>query len=600
MKHMKRNLALLLALAMAITLTAVPVFADEPANEEAYEDAYEEPYEVTYEEPYDDPELITLDDNAAHTGGGVMVDFGPESPPMSWGWSTDMDGNLLSFEINDVEIPIWDIDGETYVRLRYVAQAVGVQVAWDATNETVIATFPTGDVLTIVVAEIGGFNENGVVWAPIEEGVELFIPYWGGIRTWEAWAPIEVRDDIPYAVPVTRTTDHGQIATDFLVKINDYFYNRVPFSYRELEKAEWLVDVLIDMGHDANNIYMQTFAYDDVTRWLNFWHEIYQEYNVFVTDARPSMEDMIEDMIAETLHYLPINLAAEGLTMEEFFAMLAEILEIPEFDMDAYIEFARQELERGFLGFLADYGIFDPYTIFRPYSQNVLLTIPGQSDYTIVVTAHKDGVLNPGASDNASGVALLLEGAYRLLNYGGNYHTIVFAFVGAEEVGLVGAYYYLESLTRQERDSIILNINADVLLEGPYFFFGTAVTGYEGSDANDITGLITAIAQMLNAEYGTALIEEVSLAQMPSDQLVFFHAGHPVIALTGLARDDSPEYAAFPNRGISQNIPHRGSVLHTPYDCVHVINAHWPEKIGDAFWTFGLFLEYLLLIGANG
>jgi hypothetical protein len=104
-------------------------------------------------------------------------------------------------------------------------------------------------------------------------------------------------------------------------------------------------------------------------------------------------------------------------------------------------------------------------------SQNVVLTIPGESDSKIIVGAHYDSPPYPSASDNASGTALLLESAQRMLELD-NYHTIVYVFFGAEEVGLIGAYYYLEMLSQEERDNIVMMVNADVLIEGPYIIYG--------------------------------------------------------------------------------------------------------------------------------
>ncbi|MCL2839264.1 MAG: M28 family peptidase [Defluviitaleaceae bacterium] len=104
-------------------------------------------------------------------------------------------------------------------------------------------------------------------------------------------------------------------------------------------------------------------------------------------------------------------------------------------------------------------------------SQNVVLTIPGQSQRTIVIGAHYDSPPYPSASDNASSTALLLESAQRMLELD-HYYTLVYVFFGAEEVGLIGAYHYVYSLTQAESDNIVMMINADVIIEGPYVFFG--------------------------------------------------------------------------------------------------------------------------------
>ena len=104
-------------------------------------------------------------------------------------------------------------------------------------------------------------------------------------------------------------------------------------------------------------------------------------------------------------------------------------------------------------------------------SQNVVLTLPGQSERVIIVGAHYDTLAYPGASDNASGTALLLESAFRMLSLD-HYYTIVYVFFGAEEVGLIGAHYFYSSLSEAERANIVMMVNADVLIEGPYLVYG--------------------------------------------------------------------------------------------------------------------------------
>ena len=271
-------------------------------------------------------------------------------------------------------------------------------------------------------------------------------------------------------------------------------------------------------------------------------------------------------------------------------------------------------------------------------SQNVILTVPGQSESKIIVAAHYDTLPYPGASDNASGTALLLESAQRMLEHD-NYHTIVYIFVGAEEVGLLGTYFFYESLTEAERDNIVLMINADVLFEGPYFLYGTGahpviddeellveiaievleLMGMEMnveevrefwwfSDdliareavryglleivANDITKQVDAIAAEVQYLHGIELIGRPSGIYGGSDQLVFVYAGHTVVNLSGMERTENVE--DFPAE-IYPVPEFTGRVLHTERDCFHYIEYNWPGKMADSMRTFTIFLEALLL-----
>jgi hypothetical protein len=91
----------------------------------------------------------------------------------------------------------------------------------------------------------------------------------------------------------------------------------------------------------------------------------------------------------------------------------------------------------------------------RYTTQNVIGYIEGQHvpDSFMVFTAHYDHlgrmgkkIYFPGANDNASGIAMLIELAK---HYSKNKpsHSIMFIAFGAEEVGLVGSYYYVKRPT---------------------------------------------------------------------------------------------------------------------------------------------------------
>jgi hypothetical protein len=87
-------------------------------------------------------------------------------------------------------------------------------------------------------------------------------------------------------------------------------------------------------------------------------------------------------------------------------------------------------------------------------TQNVIATIPGKkyTDSCIVFTAHYDhlGVMGdsvyfPGAHDNASGTAMLLDLAhYYSADSNRPDYTVVFMFFSGEEMGLLGSSYYVD------------------------------------------------------------------------------------------------------------------------------------------------------------
>ena len=217
----------------------------------------------------------------------------------------------------------------------------------------------------------------------------------------------------------------------------------------------------------------------------------------------------------------------------------------------------------------------------RDYSQNIILTVPGQSERAIIVGAHYDGVHNPGASDNASGTALLLESAQRMLRHD-NYYTIIYVFFGAEELALVGSSVFRDSII-ERRDDVVMMINADVLIEGPYALFGAGNSNRNSETANNIIQRVDAIAQEVNNVHGIEIINYPGAVHMMSDHTVFFASGYTIVNLVGLARTEQGRFHA--------------RVWHTPQDCIHHINETWPGKVEANMHAFSIFLEEMLLAG---
>lgn len=104
--------------------------------------------------------------------------------------------------------------------------------------------------------------------------------------------------------------------------------------------------------------------------------------------------------------------------------------------------------------------------------QNVVATLPGTSGSAgiIVIMAHydtrrddiTDGVNHsPGADDNASGVAMLLETA-RILSSRGWNHTVVLVAMAAEEQGSYGAHHFVQDAFLNDKP-ILAAINYDTV-----------------------------------------------------------------------------------------------------------------------------------------
>ncbi len=154
-------------------------------------------------------------------------------------------------------------------------------------------------------------------------------------------------------------------------------------------------------------------------------------------------------------------------------------------------------------------------------SQNVMATLKADKQKedtpTIVVGAHYDGVECPAANDNASGVATMLEAARVLKDYNLAANIKFMAF-GAEEVGLVGSYEYVESLSKQDLKKIAAMINLDMVgvgdqlaiykeSEGAKPFVADLVEKYlEQFGIDHLTGVNTQSDHVPFAEYGLSSV----------------------------------------------------------------------------------------------
>ncbi len=136
-------------------------------------------------------------------------------------------------------------------------------------------------------------------------------------------------------------------------------------------------------------------------------------------------------------------------------------------------------------------------------------TRTGTADDVVMAGAHLDSVVEgPGANDNASGSAAVLETALRLGSTPRVPHRVRFAFWGAEEDGLVGSAEYVRGLDPAARAAVALYLNFDMLASpnGGYFTHDGDDSEREGAGAGpDGSGGIERTFEKFYADRGIPL-----------------------------------------------------------------------------------------------
>ena len=185
-------------------------------------------------------------------------------------------------------------------------------------------------------------------------------------------------------------------------------------------------------------------------------------------------------------------------------------------------------------------------------TKNVIGVLPGTNPalngQALVVSAHYDhlgfgwpdahggakGQLHPGADDNASGVAVMLEIA-RLMANARPERSVIFAAFAAEEAGLQGARHYVRAAqapgAAYPLSSTIANLNLDMvgrLADGKVTVFGTSSARelpFIFMGAGAVTGVpVQAVAQEINASDHTAFVEAgVPAVQVFASQASDYH-----------------------------------------------------------------------------
>jgi hypothetical protein len=160
---------------------------------------------------------------------------------------------------------------------------------------------------------------------------------------------------------------------------------------------------------------------------------------------------------------------------------------------------------------------------------NVIGVVPGhdpaRASDAVVVGAHYDhlghsgGAVYPGADDNASGTAVVLELAQAFATAGGASRTLVFALFSGEELGLLGSRHYVRNPTVPiERTVAMINFDMVGRLGDRPLGVGGVATG----------GGLKAVVDNAGRQLSLALADREAPGGA-SDHVPFYRAGVPVL-----------------------------------------------------------------------
>lgn len=229
--------------------------------------------------------------------------------------------------------------------------------------------------------------------------------------------------------------------------------------------------------------------------------------------------------------------------------------------------------------------------------------VPGEGK-AIVLLAHYDSVpAGPGASDDESGTAIVLETARALRARGGkSLHPVIAVITDGEEAGLLGAQAYLENAAFKARTGAVVNVEARGT-EGRSLLFQTSP-----GDSK----LIDLYARSVPFYATSSLFAEIyRLLPNDTDLTLFIKAGIPSYNFafsdnvadyhTPLDRRENLSRLTLQEQGDNM-LGVTASLMQTPYADLAGTDDVYLDLFGrvlpriPASWTLGLSLAALALL----
>ncbi len=191
--------------------------------------------------------------------------------------------------------------------------------------------------------------------------------------------------------------------------------------------------------------------------------------------------------------------------------------------------------------------------------RDIVATLPGKDNYTIIVGAHIDAVpTSPGADDDGSGVAVVMAMA-RVLSHYHFVHTLKFIIYTGEEEGTYGSYNYAMH-AYEEGEKIIAVFNLDMVGYAETEKGGKYIRIFETERGKHLTDFVMGIAEKY---YDMINLNVERVPNYPgSDHQAYIDYGYDAIFIA--------HYDGYPYG-------------HSPEDSIDKINFTYAAKVAKLF-----------------
>lgn len=197
-------------------------------------------------------------------------------------------------------------------------------------------------------------------------------------------------------------------------------------------------------------------------------------------------------------------------------------------------------------------------------ASNVICTLPGETNSTIVVGGHYDFIdRGAGIVDDWTGTSML-PSLFEALKGKPRKHTFVFVAFAREEAGLFGSRQYVKELTNEQKSRIAAFVNLECLGLTP-----TKV--WVRRSTPELVSRLLAVAKAIDAPVEGANVDAVG----DDDTHPFFASRIPVISIHSVTQGTFP-------------------ILHTPRDQMSAVH------LDDYYASYKLIADYLAYLDLKG